>query len=30
MEALETQILQQFGCSDPYLPVDDIQRADLP
>ena len=30
MEALETQILQQFGCSDPYLTVDDIQRADLP
>ena len=30
MEALETEILQQFGCPDPYLPVDDTQRADLP
>ena len=26
----ETQILQQFGCPDPYLSVDDTQRADLP
>ena len=30
MEHLETQILQQFGCPDPYLSVDDTQRADLP
>jgi probable rRNA maturation factor len=30
MEALETQILQQFGCPDPYLSIDETQRADLP
>ncbi|MDG0991970.1 MAG: rRNA maturation RNase YbeY [Luminiphilus sp.] len=29
MEALETQILQQFGCPDPYISASEAQRVEL-